>query len=240
MGFFRWIKNKIGRVIEAIGDHLPLSVGIKICGIGHDMQDHYYDSSRSSINETVDFAAECRRACRDTTEQAAPVLQKMIDWCEQVRTKVRNDFQELMPDEALDDPYTRVDFEDIRSEYNDYIARMISMDNEEFLAIVKIPSKEEREPKVKEYTQKVVKDAAKYIMDYVEQKKNRAIEKMVDAVDYYIETSEADVQRKQAELLELQEKHDSPEHRTMVCCDKMIELAYLECMRSKTFSAKKV
>lgn len=235
----RAAKKAVGKVVEFAGDHLPGRMGDKLSEIGFNMQypTTAYDSSTATSTETVDFAKECKKASDSAIEQASPIIEEMIQWGKRELDKAQDSFQAVMPSEKMDAATIASCFNGVKDDYQDFIAHEISSDNEQFSKIVKIATRIEREEKIKEYVKEVAKTASDRTEKEIIRRKNEALQKMIDTVEKYLQMQIENLRKEQEELHELQERQGDTNYLAERCGKQIVEIAFLECIRSQTFSA---
>lgn len=237
MGFFSRIKRgfskSIGKVLEGVGNILPGRVGDAIWGKGIDLQypTTHYDGASATADDTVDLAAECKKTCENAEQQAKSAIEDVISEAKRNLHECSRELITYIPGVSLEN----VGFTEARAIYRDHIAHEISLDNDQFMQILKITEKSKREAECKAFTDTVVTEAQKRTIAKINQIADSAIEGKLSELSDYINTQLALMEKTQAELRELEEKQCDNDFIGKQCTEKIVDIAYLECIRSRTY-----
>lgn len=228
------IKRTAGRAVEAIGSVIPGRLGDKLEDIGRNMQypKSYYDAGTATVAETVDITSECKKACEEATKQAAPVIEEIIGEGEKILKKVWNDFCRNVPMEERDEAIVATCFSGLKQEYRDFIARKISLDNENFLKAAKIRDRTERERAIQQYVKEVLRSVSQFVMERANRQKDKAIQKMLAILEEHFKSQKEEMQIREEALRGLEENQDDTESIIRSLTNQIVHISCLKCIRS--------
>lgn len=123
-------------------------------------------------------------------------------------------------------------FADIENEYRQYIGSKISLDNKEYKEKLEIKTDSERQKTCSVYADQVLKEAVKRTEAAVQAEATRAIDAMITALEEYANVQETQAKHSQELLNGLKSKAEHPDFVINQSWEKIIDIAYIENIRS--------
>lgn len=236
MGFFG---SLIGGFLQTVGDVVSIvspTVGGAIWNAGIDIEfggsSSSYSSSKASAQETIDLQAECNKACKDAEKKTKKAIEEIIN---EAKTSIQSFEKKIKKigvaglDYAIPDNY----FDSMEDAYLDYIQHEISLDAEAFMKILEIKDDKKRKDECKKYIDTVVYEAKKRAINHLNKKRYDALDSMTKEMKAYLDDKESAMKERKMQLEKLEANKDDEGYVKQVYVDHVIEISYLNCIKSE-------
>lgn len=247
MGFLRklagHILDGVGTVIEVIGEvtHIePIAdLGLSISIKGYELQDDLdLDNSSTSVQETIDVHKMCEDVRLQADTQAKRVEDAQVDKLQDDIDEFSHALSAVLPEEVV--PQFQYDLQsdfgdDIHNTVADYIGSHISQDSQEFVDILKIHNKSERKQKSDTYVERIICEATDLLKSKCQNKRIQIYKKMYSDLDDYFTNVRKLSEESESNLIELQAHQNDIEFQEKQAVATIIDMAYMECIRTLTF-----
>ena len=246
MSFFKNIFSKgidtIGRCIEKVGEVTHIwaieSLGIDI-QINNPVKERVDpENPDTSVKDTIDVHMACETARKEAMNKFRPAEDEYISKIEDEINQVIDKLKQTMPEEAFD-ALMFLDVEafekEIRNVVSDYVSDNISVNNPEYINILKMDD-EERKKSSKEFVDKVICGAANELYEQCKLKRFAIYKELYKSLEDYFSTQRKIGEEYERNVKEIQKHQKDTEYKNNATVHKVVSLAYMECIRTLTYS----
>ena len=252
-GFVRGISNAkralvrtIGAGIEKFGDAIG---NLPIAQFGFDLQFNNFhlekqidlNSTDTSVEDTIEVHRMCERARNEAARQAKKYENDMFDKLQEKVDEFLDQLAEIVPDDVL----CELDYDigdafadDIHNTVSEYVSTYISQDSEEFVEILNMDDSV-RNVETDKYIKKVLQNAVEKVQEKCQRKEISIYKKMLGDLERYF-AREKNYAEEVKNNMEALKRHKSDME---FCEDQAIhvvaDIAYMECIRTLTYSNSK-
>lgn len=246
MGFFGKLKRKafniIGQGIEKIGEITHI-FSVEMFGLDMQINNPVKEKvdvtdSNTSVEETINVHTACERARKEVAEQAEPIEEKLIEELKKDVNKFRDYFAEILPEDILrnfDYSLKDISIEEIHNTTSEYVSKKISQDNDEYVKILNMDDSIRKEES-KIYIDKVLKEAKEKLESVCQSKKKNLYTKMYNDLEEYFTNQRKIGEEQQKNYEELKKHKDDIIYQEELAISTIIDIAYMECIRTLTFT----
>ncbi len=230
--------DRVGKAVETFGRFTHIGV-IEDVGIDIQVNNPFdrigqTDISSANVDEMLDINAECEKARRSAEIQSGDIVDKCIVRLEdkikelekQFPAEIISNYNYFLEDAFIDE---------IKTTISSYIAKTVSIDNDEFNQILNMPD-EERKGKSEEFMKQTLVDAERELKTKCNNKYIAICKKMIDDVDEYCERQRNYAQEMSDNLERLKESENEFETKMELIKEKIIDASTIESIRSLTYS----
>lgn len=238
MGFFSWVTDKIGRGIEKIGEITHIGF-IEDIGLNMQIYNPFDRLKRTDTNsithdELGDINAACEECRRSADMQAKDIAEECI---EKIEDKV-NSLKIQFPEDIIgnnDYSLSKAFKNEIKESVSAYVARKVSIDNEEFRKILDMNGSA-REEKSNEFIKRTLSEAGKELDTKCKNKFISIVKMMINDIDEYCDRQRDYMQEIEDAEERLKECENDIETKKALIRENIIEASMFESIRTLTYS----
>ena len=242
MGIFRkfasWATDKVGRGIEKIGEVTHIGF-IEDLGLNMQIYNPFDRIGRTDINsatvdDMMDINAECEKVRRSAEIQSEDIVDQCIT---RIEDKIK-EFEGQFPKEisssyeySLDDAFK----EDVKSTISSYIAKNISIDNEEFNRILNMRDAARKEQS-EVFMKRILTEAEQELKTKCNHKYIAVCNRMLNDLKEYCATEGNYMQELLDNQERIRESENAIETTKELIKEKIIDASTAESIRVLTYS----
>lgn len=244
MGFISWIKDKCSSAIDKIGEGIEKLGEITHIGFIEDLGSSIFvrgnmfrkrtDVDKINYDELFDINAACEECRRSADMQVKDIAEKCIEKIEDKVVEFKSEF----PDDIIGDNDYSLSEEfktEIKETVSAYVARKISIDNDEFKEILNMKDGVRKE-KSDEFLKRTLSEAGKELDRKCNNKYKAIIKRMLEDLDDYCTRQHNYMQEIEDAEERIEESENDIETKKVLIRKEIIDVSTTECIRVLTYS----